>query len=134
MKEGQPVLRMEQTDAFGFEKLEVWQKAVGFAGAVYKATKGFPREEQFGLTTQLRRAAVSIAANIAEGASRSSGKDQARYVEIAFGSLNEVATMLYICVGQEFLTRDQLACLKIEIRDIGRMLSGLRRAALGGGR
>jgi four helix bundle protein len=121
---------IEQVDAFSFEKLDVWQRAVSFAGAIYKVTKRFPREEQFGLTSQLRRAAVSIAANIAEGVSRSSGKEQARYVEIAFGSLNEVATMLYIAVGQEFMTHDQLACLKIETRDIGRMLSGLRRAAL----
>jgi four helix bundle protein len=73
---------------------------------------------------------VSVAANIAEGTSRSSGKDQARFFEMAFGSLNEVATLLYIALDQEFITQDRLSALKSEIADIGRMLSGLRRTAL----
>jgi len=64
---------------FGFEKLRVWQHSVEFAGNVYGITKRFPKEELFGLTMQLRRASVSVAANIAEGASRVSGKDRARF-------------------------------------------------------
>ena len=114
---------------FGFERLDVWRKAVEFAGDIYAVTKSFPREELFGLTMQLRRAGVSIAANIAEGASRASGKDQARFFEIAFGSLNEVATMLYIAQGQGFINDDQSAKIRFEIADIGRMPSGLKRSA-----
>jgi four helix bundle protein len=119
-----------QYEPFGFEKLDVWQKARRLASAIYGVTRRFPREEMFGLTTQLRRAGVSVAANIAEGTSRSSGKDQARFFEMAFGSLNEVATLLYIALDQEFITQDRLSALKSEIADIGRMLSGLRRTAL----
>lgn len=115
---------------FGFERLEAWRRAVDFAGMVYRLTKDFPREEMFGLTMQLRRAAVSVAANIAEGASRSSGKDQARFFEIAYGSLNETATLLHIAVGQGFIQDEQLACARSEISEIGRMLSGLIRRAL----
>jgi four helix bundle protein len=115
---------------FGFERLEVWRKAVDLAGEIYVVTKAFPRDEQFGLTSQLRRAAVSVAANIAEGASRASGKDRARFIEIAFGSLNEVATMLHIALGQRLLESEQFTKLRSDISDVGRMLSGLRRSAL----
>ena len=72
---------------FNFEKLETWQKAIQFADLVYHITKAFPGDERFGLTTQMRRAAVSISSNIAEGASRHSRDDYARFLEIATGSL-----------------------------------------------
>jgi len=117
-------------EPFGFEKLEVWQKARTLAGTVYKVAKAFPRDELFGLTSQIRRAGVSVALNIAEGASRSSGKDQARFFEMAFGSLNEVSTLLYIALDQELITQDRLSGPRSEIAVIGRMLSGLRRTAL----
>jgi len=74
---------------FNFEKLDVWQKAIEFADLIYADTRTFPTEERFGLTTQLRRAAVSISSNIAEGSSRSSKIDFARFVEIAGGSVFE---------------------------------------------
>jgi four helix bundle protein len=74
---------------FGFEKLEVWQLSIEYAQRVYSVTAGFPQEERFGLTNQLRRAAVSISANLAEGSARSSQKDFSRFVEITFGSLME---------------------------------------------
>ena len=71
---------------FNFEKLEVWQKAIDFADLIYHETQTFPLDERFGLTNQLRRAAVSISSNIAEGSSRSSKNDFARFAEIAAGS------------------------------------------------
>lgn len=123
-------MREAADECFSYERLRVWQKAVEFAGTIYTVTRSFPREELFGLTNQLRRAGVSIAANIAEGVSRTSGKDQSRFFEIAFGSLNEVATMLYIAQGQGFINDDQFSLIRSEIADIGRMLSGLRRTAL----
>ena len=72
---------------FNFEKLDVWQEAIEFADPMYELTSGFPDEERFGLTNQVRRAAVSISSNIAEGSSRVSRTDFARFVEIATGSL-----------------------------------------------
>ena len=119
-------------DGFGFERLEVWQRAVEFASLVYEMTRVFPCEELFGLTTQLRRASVSVAANIAEGASRTSRKDQARFFEIAYGSLNEMATMLHIARLQSLITEDVLMGARNDILRMCRMLSGLKRAALGG--
>ena len=68
---------------FGFEKLEVWQKAIDFADTVYLVTRHFPADERFGLTNQMRRAAVSISSKIAEGSARISKKDFARFIEIA---------------------------------------------------
>jgi four helix bundle protein len=123
----------EPGPSFGFEKLEVWQRATEFAGLTYKITQSFPRCELFGLTMQLRRASVSVAANIAEGASRSSGKDQARFFEIAYGSLNEIVTMFYIAERQGFITPAQLVETRQEIGRMCRMLSGLRRKAIAPG-
>ena len=77
---------------FSFERLVVWQKAIEYADFVYKITKDFPADERFGLTSQLRRSAVSISANIAEGSSRSSRADMSRFIEIAYGSLLESVT------------------------------------------
>ena len=68
---------------FGFEKLAVWQRAIEFADLVYSETKAIPADERFGLTNQMRRAAVSISSNIAEGSSRNSRQHVARFVEIA---------------------------------------------------
>ena len=77
---------------FNFEKLDVWQEAIQFADLVYELTGNFPDEERFGLTNQMRRAAVSVSSNIAEGSSRVSRIDFARFVEIATGSLFEVVS------------------------------------------
>ena len=70
---------------FGFEKLTAWQKAVEYADLIYTVTQGFPTEERFGLAGQLRRSAVSVSSNIAEGSSRSSRTDFARFVEMHMG-------------------------------------------------
>ena len=72
---------------FKFERLAVWQKALEYADAVYSCTEDFPTRENFGLSSQLRRAAVSVSSNIAEGNSRTSKADYARFIEIAYGSL-----------------------------------------------
>jgi four helix bundle protein len=81
---------------FKFEKLEIWHRAVEYAELLYNVTKSFPPEERFGLTSQLRRSAVSVSANIAEGSSRSSNADTARFIEIAYGSLLESVAELEI--------------------------------------
>src|SRR5688500_20111576 len=81
---------------FNFEKLDVWHKAVDFAEVIYTDTRNFPADERFGLTNQMRRAAVSISSNIAEGSSRSSRVDYARFIEIATGSVFEVVSQATI--------------------------------------
>jgi four helix bundle protein len=81
---------------FNFEKLDVWHKAIDFADFVYSITRTFPDTERFGLTSQMRRAAVSIASNLAEGSSRSSRTDFARFIELASGSVYEVVSQAMI--------------------------------------
>ena len=114
---------------FNFEKLDVWQKAIEFADLIYADTPTFPTEERFGLTTQLRHAAVSISSNIAEGSSRSSKVDLARFVEIAGGSVFEVVSECFVARRQNFLTDDFLK-IYAAAEEESRMLSGLRRSLL----
>ena len=111
---------------FNFEKLSVWQKAIDLADAVYRITKSYPSDERFGLTNQMRRAAVSISSNVAEGSSRSSHADYARFVEIATGSVFEVVSQSFISRGQGFLAEDGFHEIYSSAEELSRMLSGLR--------
>jgi four helix bundle protein len=113
---------------FNFEKLEVWHEAINFADSVYAFTRSFPDEERFGLTNQMRRAAVSISSNIAEGSSRSSRPDFARFVEIATGSLFEVVSQATISKRQGFLSETNFSQLYSACEKQGKMLSGLKRS------
>jgi four helix bundle protein len=115
---------------FNFEKLEVWQKAIDFADLIYSETRAFPSDERFGLTNQLRRAAVSISSNIAEGSSRSSKSDFARFVEIATGSVFEVVSQAFIAQRESFLSEDQFQEIYADAEELSRMLSGLRKSLL----
>lgn len=112
---------------FRFEKLEVWQKAVDYADLIYRLSRDFPAEERFGLSSQLRRAAVSVSSNIAEGTSRSSDTDLARFLEIAYGSLLESVSELEIAKRQRFLSSNRFAGAYKSAEDLAKMLSGLRR-------
>jgi four helix bundle protein len=113
---------------FNFEKLDVWHRAIAFADTVYASTRHFPSDERFGLTNQIRRAAVSISWNIAEGTSRVSKIDFAHFVEIATGSLFEVVSQSFIAKKQDFLTDEQFQQLYTSAEEQGRMLSGLRKS------
>jgi four helix bundle protein len=115
---------------FNFEKLDVWQKAIDFADLVYRETKAFPSEERFGLTNQVRRAAVSISSNIAEGSSRSSKTDFARFTEIAAGSVFEAVSQAFIARRQSFFSEDQFRQIYSDAEELSRMLSGLRKSLL----
>jgi four helix bundle protein len=115
---------------FNFEKLEVWQKAIDFADLIYNETRRFPAEERFGLTNQLRRAAVSISSNIAEGSSRSSKTDFARFTEIAAGSVFEAVSQAFISRRQSFLNEQQFRGIYGNAEELSRMLSGLRKSLL----
>lgn len=115
---------------FNFEKLEVWHKAIEFADSVYTITKAFPGDERFGLTNQMRRSAVSISSNIAEGSSRNSRKDFARFIEIATGSVFEVVSQSFITRNQGLLDPAEFRQLYAAAEEQSRMLSGLRRTLL----
>jgi four helix bundle protein len=115
---------------FNFEKLETWQEAINFADLVYELTRNSPDQERFGLTNQMRRAAVSISSNIAEGSSRSSRPDFARFVEIAIGSLFEVVSQSFIGKRQGFLTELQFHQIYAAAEKQEKMLSGLRASLL----
>jgi four helix bundle protein len=118
---------------FKFEKLDVWQKAIDFADLVYSITKSFPTDERFGLTNQMRRAAVSVSANIAEGSARISNADFARFIEIATGSLFEVVSESTVAKRQGYLVqKDFVAVYEAAAEEQGRMLSGLRRTLVSG--
>jgi four helix bundle protein len=116
---------------FNFEKLEVWHKAIAFADMVYDATGNFPLDERFGLTNQMRRAAVSISSNIAEGTSRSSSADFARFIEVATGSLFEVISQSTISRRRGFLSEEKYQNIYAAAEEQSRMLSGLRASILG---
>lgn len=96
---------------FRFENLQVWQDARKFISRIYSITRKFPRDEIFGLTDQIRRAAVSIALNIAEGSDRKSDIEFRRYLRMAMTSVEEVVAALYVALDQKYLTQpdfDQL--------------------------
>jgi four helix bundle protein len=115
---------------FNFEKLDVWHKAIAFADLVYSVTRTFPSDERFGLTNQMRRASVSISSNIAEGSSRVSKNDFARFIEIATGSVFEVVSQSMISKRQSFLSEEDYQRIYIAAEEQSRMLSGLRKALL----
>ena len=112
---------------FNFENLDVYNKAIDFVSHIYLLTKIFPKDEMFGLTSQLRRAAVSIPSNISERSARSK-KDFSRFIDMARGSLFECVTLLQISVKQCYIDDGKFVDLKIELTDLSKMLSGLKRS------
>lgn len=98
---------MNQKNYFRFEKLEVWKDARNFISLVYEITTLFPTSERFGLINQIRRAAVSITLNIAEGSTKGSDADFRRFLKMAQGSLHETITGFYIALDQKFVNRKQ---------------------------
>src|SRR5437660_11547523 len=113
---------------FNFEKLDVCQKAIDFADLVYNQTRQFPSDERFGLTNQMRRAAVSISSNIAEGTSRMSQTDFARFIEIAPDSVFEVISQAFVGRREGFLDEADFRAIYKVAEEVGRMLSGLRKS------
>ena len=100
---------------YTFEKLDVWQDSRKLIKRVYQITQSFPVEEKYGLTSQIRRAAVSITSNLAEGSSRQSLKDQARFSILSYGSLMEVLNQLIIAVDLQYLDEESLKTIRPDI-------------------
>lgn len=108
-----------------YRDLLVWQKAIACVELIYKATRDWPSEERFGLTSQIRRAAISVPSNIAEGCARRSTAEFLRFLSIARGSLAEVETQLLIAHRLTYLRQDALASCLEASDEISRMLAGL---------
>lgn len=108
-----------------FRDLDVWNKSIDFVQEIYSITRNFPDDERFGLCSQMRRAAVSIPSNIAEGYRRTSRKEYARFVRIAYGSGSELETQLEIVSRLNFIDQKHFILLEKSLADILRMLNRL---------
>ena len=113
-----------------FKELLIWKKSRLFCSKIYSITSTFPHDEKFGIINQLRRAAVSIPSNIAEGSSRNSNKDFARFLEIAIGSAYEVETQLLISSDLGFLNEENTTELINMLEEITKMTSRFRATLL----
>lgn len=111
-----------------YQDLDVWKKAIELAEMVYRVSKSFPPEEERGLTSQIRRAAASVAANIAEGAARTSTGTYLQFLSAASGSLAEMETFLILAQRLQMLTPEQTRPIQRQAADIARILSGLKRS------
>src|SRR6266446_825705 len=119
---------MNTRQEYAFEKLRVWQTARELAREIYLKTSKFPQREIYGLTSQCNRAAVSVAANLAEGSSRRSRRDQAHFSEIAYGSMMELACLLVLCRDVEILLPESEQQLRALIEPLSSQLNALHRS------
>jgi four helix bundle protein len=113
--------------------LKIWQKAITLVEACYKLSATLPREERFGLTSQIRRAATSVPANIAEGFGRWNSRDFARFLAISSGSLRELETHLVIVQRLRFVPADSVETLLRATEELSRMLYRMRQRVLSNG-
>lgn len=111
-----------------YKKLEVWKKAHLLVKDIYELTSIFPKEELYGLVSQIRRASVSIPTNIAEGAGKASKPDFGRYLQIAFGSTNEVEYLLFLSFELNYVAKERFELMNTRIEEIKKMLSGLLKS------
>lgn len=110
------------------KKLNAWKLSIDLVTQVYKITKTFPKEEQYCLTSQIRRAAISIPSNIAEGAARQTRKEFSNYLHMAQGSLSELDTQLQIARNLDYLRANEWEILEAQMYQIDKMISGLIRS------
>ncbi len=113
---------------FRFERLEVWQEARKINRTVYRLTKGFPRDELFAMTAQIRRASISVGANIAEGSGRNSDKDFAHFLEQAYGSLMELASVLYLALDESYLNEAEIEPVLEAMERLAKRIASLNRS------
>lgn len=112
----------------GYRGVVAWQKAMDLAAEVYRVSRAWPKEEVYGLTNQLRRAAVSVPANIAEGKGRGGTTEFARYLAIAYGSLCELETHLYLAQRLAYINESVLDQLNEQTTEVAKLLHGLMKS------
>jgi four helix bundle protein len=115
---------------YSFEKLIVWQKSMKLAGVIYKMTREFPKEEMFGISSQMRRCSISISSNIAEGSGRQTFKEKARFTEIAYASALELLNQLMISLDLEYIKEEIFLTTRTEIEEVTFMLDALRKSQI----
>ena len=113
---------------FSFEKLIAWQKGRELAVVIYKTTKQFPKDELFGLTSQMRRCSISIASNLAEGSGRISFKEKARFTEIAYGSSLELLNQLILSNDLEYINEEEYIQIREKISEVNMLIDGLYKS------
>lgn len=116
--------------SYPFEKLEVWQLSKKMVVRIYSITKAFPPDEKFGMVNQMRRAALSVSSNIAEGSSRSSRKDQANFYVMAYGSLMELLSQLIISQELQWISQEELSSVRADLELISFKINALRKSIL----
>ena len=115
---------------FSFEKLKVWDEIKILIKMIYSMTKDFPREEQFCLINQMRRAAISVSSNLAEGSSRTSSKDQAHFYQLSYSSLVEVVNQLIVSKDLEYVSELKFKEARDQIESVSYLLNQLRKSTI----
>ena len=118
------------SECFSFEKLKVYGVARELVKSIYQLQNTFPQEERYALGDQVRRAAISITANLAEGSGRQSIKEKIHFIEIAFGSMTEVFCELQTACDLKYIEVEQLEALRPQFAEVAKMLSGLRNSLI----
>lgn len=113
-----------------FRELEVWRRSIVLSKKVYSVTGDFPKREDYGLTSQIRRAVVSISSNLAEGSGRGTKRDFANFVSVSLGGLRETQSQLFLSKELGYLDEEDLLELDSDIEELARMLIGFRRYLL----
>jgi four helix bundle protein len=122
------VYSLKSMEIFQFEKLIAWRKAKELALAIYPLIAKFPQHEQYALSSQIKRAVISIPSNVAEGSGRASVKEKNHFLEIAFGSLTETYCQLLIATELGYIAADELESVQPLFKEVARLISGLRNS------
>lgn len=115
---------------YSYKNLDVYKESKTLVKMVYSYLRKFPKEEQYALCDQLRRAVISVPSNLAEGSGRVSARDQAHFLEMAFASLQEVECQMDIAHDLEYITKEEFDAINTQISRVAAMISGLRRKRL----
>ena len=115
---------------FAYRKLDVYANSKKYVAEIYRLLQNFPNEERFAMCNQLRRAAVSITSNIAEGMGRFSDKEKLHFIEIAFGSLYETMSQIELALDFNYITQNEFVNMEEQVVVISKMLSGLRNSII----
>lgn len=110
-----------------YENLDIWKDSIELVSNIYKITKKFPKDELFGIVSQIRRAGVSVPSNIAEGSGRGTKKEFSRFVDISVGSLNEVESLVHVSYNLEYITKGDFDNLLDKIKNLGTRIGGFRK-------
>jgi len=109
-----------------FRKLNIWVKSIEFVTDIYRITNSFPKEEKFGLVSQMQRSAVSIPTNIAEGSAKSSNKDFARFIEMSIGSSYELETELLVSNNLSYINKETFLQIQNKLIELQKMISAFK--------